>query len=137
MPVKAYIYAEDGALLGYMAYQDVPPDVLDLNGRYFEQHGRSSENQDDDDCNVQCFDYWEIEIEKHMDVIYICVGLRSTARLVSRSFIQETQTLSETEYEYAARVKGVLCNASTSITITRSANSRQEGTSETCVLAII
>jgi hypothetical protein len=74
MPVKAYIYAEDGALLGYMAYQDVPPDVLDLNGRYFEQHGRSSENQDDDDCNVQCFDYWEIEIEKHMDVIYICVG---------------------------------------------------------------
>ncbi len=81
MTVKAHIYAEDGALLGYIAYNDVPPQVLDLNGRYFQHHGVSQESLDDDDCNVIGYDYWEIRIQEDMDVIEICMACGRNASI--------------------------------------------------------
>ena len=75
MTVKAYIYAEDGALLGYMAYADVPPEVLELGGRYFQKKGVSRQVEEDTDEDIRAFDYWVIgdEIFEH-DVIEICTG---------------------------------------------------------------
>lgn len=72
MTVKAYIYAEDGALLGFIAYNDVPPDVLELGERYFQKRGTFREMEDQH--SHQAFDYWEIDVEEQLDVIYICVG---------------------------------------------------------------
>lgn len=80
MTVKAYIYAEDGALLGYIAYNATPPEVLDLNGRFFQQRGTSREI--DDDENIQTFDYWEIDVNENLDVIHICVACGRNASLI-------------------------------------------------------
>lgn len=73
MAVKAHIYADDGALLGFIAYQEEPPEILELNGRFFRHSGLSRDSQDEDDCNVIGFDYREIEVEDQIDVITICV----------------------------------------------------------------
>jgi hypothetical protein len=91
-PVKAYIYAEDGSLLGFIAYTEPPPDVLELNGRFFQHHGVSRENLDEDEC-VQCFDYWEIEVETEMDVIHICVFCGRNASLIWYKCCPEHMTL--------------------------------------------
>lgn len=91
MVVRAYIYAEDGALLGYIAYTAAPPEILDLDGRFFEQRGTSQEVFEDED--IQTFDYWEIdnvetfkyyalEDADRLDVIYICMACGRNASLV-------------------------------------------------------
>lgn len=79
--VKAHIYAEDGSLLGFIAYNDTPPEILELSGRYFKHHGVSKEDPDEDDCNVICFDYWEIDVVEDLDVIQICIGCGRNASL--------------------------------------------------------
>lgn len=80
MTSKAYIYAEEGSLLGYIAYVDIPPDVLDLDGRYFQKRGVWTE--DSGDGEIAAFDYWEIVLDEHLDVIYICVFCGRNASLV-------------------------------------------------------
>lgn len=81
MTVKAYIYGDDGSLLGFIAYIDTPPEVLELGDRYFKRHGSSREMEDQDGA-VLAFDYWEIEIEPEMDVIQVCIGCGRNASLV-------------------------------------------------------
>jgi hypothetical protein len=81
MTAKAYIYAEDGALLGYLAYDDVPPDVLELGERYFQKHGTSRE-MDERNPEILCFDYWEIDVGTALDVIYVCMTCGRNASLV-------------------------------------------------------
>lgn len=72
-PCKAYIYAENGALLGFIAYTATPPQILELEGRYFEQRGTAREMDGTD--SVLAFDYWEFDVVKtELDVVYICVG---------------------------------------------------------------
>lgn len=93
MTTKAHIYAEDGALLGYIALADYPPDVLELNGRFFKHHGTSQENLDDDECGVISFDYWEIDIESNLNVIYICITCGRNASLVWHKCCPEHVTL--------------------------------------------
>lgn len=92
MVVKAYIYAEDGALLGFIAYTATPPEVLDLDGRFFEQRGTSREVFDDE--NIQTFDYceidadkrlgvcWEFNSDEQVNVIHICMACGRNASLV-------------------------------------------------------
>lgn len=82
MSSKAYIYAEDGALLGFIACVDKPPDVLELNERYFKRQGSSREMEDLDGVDVIAYDYWEIEVEANLDVIHICIGCGRNASLV-------------------------------------------------------
>lgn len=80
MTAKAHIYAEDGALLGFIAYSHEPPKILDLEGRTFEQ--RAVWTEDSGDGEVACFDYWEILIEEpRLDIIEICVGCGRNASL--------------------------------------------------------
>lgn len=79
MTIKAYIYAEDGAFLGYMAYTGLPPEVLELNGRYFQNtHGENEE-----ELGEMAFAYHEIipENELGLDVIEICIGCGRNASL--------------------------------------------------------
>lgn len=80
MPIKAYIYAEDGALLGYMAYTDTPPEILELSGRFFKHKGTTTEIVDDE-LALDSLDYWEIKVETFPDVIEICVGCGRNASL--------------------------------------------------------
>lgn len=75
MTVKAYIYAEDGALLGFLAYTEEPPDVLELEGRYFQRDKCvSMEMEDRDIIGILSFDYLEIEVVPNMPVIQVCMG---------------------------------------------------------------
>jgi hypothetical protein len=80
--VKAYIYAEDGALLGFIAYTATPPDVLELGERYFQRKGSSMEMEDLDGVGVRAYDYWEIDLEPELDVIHICIGCGRNASLI-------------------------------------------------------
>lgn len=81
MSVKAYIYAEDGALLGFIAYTEQPPEVLELGERYFKRQGSSREMDEKNDL-VIAFDYWEIDVEPYIDIIQICIGCGRNASLV-------------------------------------------------------
>lgn len=81
MTAKAYIYAEDGALLGFIACNEKPPDVLELGERYFQRQGSSREMEDLDGIDIIAYDYWEIEVDPEMDVIYICMGCGRNASL--------------------------------------------------------
>jgi hypothetical protein len=74
MTTKAYIYAEDGALLGYLAANTQPPEVLELDGRFFRHKGVSIEHLDDD-TDIESFDYWEIdnEVVETIEVFEVCI----------------------------------------------------------------
>lgn len=93
MTIKAHIYAEDGALLGYIAYNDIPPKVLEVNGRYFEQHGKSVEGLDEDDCVVIGFDYWEICIQEGMNIVEVCMGCGRNSSIFWHKCCPEHTTL--------------------------------------------
>lgn len=96
MAVKAHIYAEDGGLLGFIAYNEEPPNILELNGRFFKHHGVSQESDDEDECNVMCYDYWEIEVEdlhEDISIIPICIGCGRNASLVWHKCCPEHLTL--------------------------------------------
>lgn len=80
MANRAYIYAEDGALLGHVAMAEELPDILEVNGRYFQQHGTMRDIEDD--SVMFAFDYWEIDPGIHTQVIHICVICGRNASLV-------------------------------------------------------
>lgn len=92
-PVRAHIYSEEGSLLGYIAYTEEPPSVLELSGRFFQHKGVSQESLDEDTCEVLCYDYWEIEVEEDMNVIYICVFCGRNASLLWHKCCPEHMTL--------------------------------------------
>lgn len=79
--VKAHIYAANGDLLGYIAYAAVPPNVLDLDGRFFEKRDETRQIIGSEVIHV--FNYWEIDVdEEQLTVIYICIGCGRNASLV-------------------------------------------------------
>ena len=70
--VKAYIYADDGSMVGFIAYMTPPPEVLELGGRFFQRGAAKEET--DGDFEVLAFDYHELDVEADLDVIEICVS---------------------------------------------------------------
>lgn len=73
LTVKAHIYAEDGALLGFIAVHGHLPDTLEVDGRYF-QHQTTSMEQLDETTRIQSYDYWEISPPEELDVYYVCAS---------------------------------------------------------------